>query len=84
MFGKAKIENSNGWKSQNQKFPCLYKRKSRILMFEKAKIEFSKVLKSEKLWRIPTFGKREYRGFQCVEKRKSRILMFEKGKNRDF
>ena len=53
-------------------------------MFEKAKIEFSKVLKSEKLWRIPTFGKREYRGFQCVEKRKSRILMFEKGKNRDF
>ena len=37
MFGKAKIHNSNVWKSQNSQFHCLEKEKSRIAMFGKAK-----------------------------------------------
>ena len=30
MFGKAKIQNSNVWKSQNLEFQCSEKQKSRI------------------------------------------------------
>ena len=37
MFGKAKIHNSNVWKSQNSQFHCSEKEKSRIAMFGKAK-----------------------------------------------
>ena len=37
MFGKAKIHNSNVWKSQNSQFHCLEKEKSRTAMFGKAK-----------------------------------------------
>ena len=37
MFGKAKIHNSDVWKSQNSQFHCLEKEKSRIAMFGKAK-----------------------------------------------
>ena len=37
MFGKAKIHNSNVWKSQNSQFHCLEEEKSRIAMFGKAK-----------------------------------------------
>ena len=37
MFGKAKIHNSNVWKSQNSQFHCLEKEKPRIAMFGKAK-----------------------------------------------
>ena len=33
LFGKAKVQNSNVWKSQNSQFQCLEKEKCRIAMF---------------------------------------------------
>ena len=59
MFEKAKIFNSNGWKSKNQEFQCLEKLnpdfqylekpKSRFPMFGKAKIQNSDYWKSKNL-----------------------------------
>ena len=51
MFGKAKIQNANVWKSQNIEFQCLEKPKHRISIFGKAKKQSSK-----KIFRIPMFG----------------------------
>lgn len=76
MFGKAKIENSNVWKSQNSEFQCLEnqnpefqlcwkKPKYRIPMFGKAKIQNSKVWKGENteldVWKFQNTA------FQCLE-----------------
>ena len=49
MFGKAKLQNYNVWKSQNPEFQCLEKPKSRIPMFGKAKIQNFNVRKSKNL-----------------------------------
>ena len=49
MFGKAKVQNSNVWKSQNPEFQCLEKPKSRIPTFGKAKFQNFNVQKSENL-----------------------------------
>ena len=38
MFGKAKVQNSNVWKSETPELQCLEKPKSRIPIFGKAKI----------------------------------------------
>ena len=48
IFGKAKIENSNVWKSPNKEFQCLDKRKSRIPILEMAKRDNSNVWKRQK------------------------------------
>ena len=47
MFGKAKLQNSNDWKSQNSEFQCLEEPKTRIPMFGKAKIQNSNAWKSQ-------------------------------------
>ena len=47
IFGKAIIQNSNVWKSQNLEFQCLENPKTRIPMFGKAKIQNSNVWKSQ-------------------------------------
>ena len=43
MFGKAKIQNSNVWKSKKSEFQCLEKPNTRIPMFGKAKNQNSNV-----------------------------------------
>ena len=48
MFGKAKVQNSNVWKSESSEFQCLDKPKFRIPIFGKAKIQNSNVWKSQK------------------------------------
>ena len=48
MFGKAKIHNSNVWKSQNSQFQCLEKPKFTIPLFGKGKVENCNVWKSQK------------------------------------
>ena len=78
MFGKAKLENFNVWKSQNPEFQSLEKLKSRvpvfekpnsrILMFGKAKIKNTNVKKSQN----PEF--------QCLEKQDPEFNCFEKAK----
>ena len=67
MIGKAKIQNSNVWKSQKPEFQCLEKPKTRIPMFEKAKIQSSSVWKSQK----PEF--------QCLEKHIDILRSLNKG-----
>ena len=47
MFGKAKIQNSNLWKSQTSDYQSLDKPNTRIPMFGKAKIQNCNVWKSQ-------------------------------------
>ena len=55
MIGKAKIQNSNVWKSEKPEFQCLEKPKFRIPMFGKAKNQNSNVWKAKiqnsKVWK---------------------------------
>ena len=48
MFGEAKVQNSNVWKSQKPEFQCLEKPKFRIPVFGKAKKQNSNVWNSQK------------------------------------
>ena len=48
MFGKAKVQNSNVWKSQNPECQCFEKPKYRIPMFGKTKIQNFNIWKTQK------------------------------------
>ena len=88
MFGKAKIQNSSVWKSQNSEFQSLEKSRTRIPVTGKAKLHNSNVSKTENL-EFQFFVKAEIKNsirksqkpeFPSLEKPKTRIPMFGKAK----
>ena len=68
MFGKAKLENSNVWKSQNPEFQSLEKVKSRVPVFEKPNS------------RIPMFGKAKIKNTNVKKSQNPEFHCFEKAK----